>query len=84
MIGTVAVGIVFGLTAAIALRWRSRHAETRIAQRHERLAAIVLYTEAIAAIDALDLALRAEDSRWLLSMSESTTWPRRGVSTEKL
>jgi hypothetical protein len=71
MIGTVVTGALLGLVAAVGLRWRSSHAEKRLTQSREQLAAILLHTEVTAAIAALDLALR--DSKWLLSMSERLT-----------
>lgn len=37
------------------------------------MAAILIHEEMRAAIDGLDLALREDDARWLVSMSESAT-----------
>lgn len=69
----IIVGVVSGLLIALGLRSRSLRALEREAQKREQLAAVLMYAEVAAAIEALDFALRADDPKWLASMSESTT-----------
>lgn len=73
MVPTILVGVALGGLVMLSHRWRAARAEKYEARGREQLAAIVLYEEMKAAISALDLALRHEDSRWLASMSESRT-----------
>jgi hypothetical protein len=73
MIQTVILGIVIGATFMLCLRLRAARAEERAARSRQRLAALVVCEEMKAAISALDLALRADNSKWLVSMSESRT-----------
>jgi len=73
MVGTILFAVVIGGLATLALRWRDRRAEKREARSRERIAAIVLYEEIKAAIDAINMALKDDSSKWLLSMSESAT-----------
>jgi hypothetical protein len=73
MVGVIVVGVVIGGLATVALCRCRAHAEARQARTRERVAAIVLYEEVKAAIDAIDMALQSGGSRWLVSMSESTT-----------
>jgi hypothetical protein len=73
MVQAIVVGVVFGGLAVLALRRHDARAEGREARRRERLAAIVLYEEIKAAIEAIDMALHDNSSKWLVSMAESTT-----------
>ena len=73
MVQAILVGVMIGGSITLGLRWRAARAEEREARSRERLAAVVLHEEMKAAIAALDLALRDDDSRWLVSMSESRT-----------
>jgi len=73
MVQAIVVGVVVGGLAALGLRWRDARAEARGARCRERLAAIVLYEEMRAAIEAIDIALRDDGSKWLVSMARSTT-----------
>jgi hypothetical protein len=73
MVQTIVVGVVVGGLAALGLRRRDERAEAREARSLERLAAIVLYEEMKAAIEAIDMALREDSSKWLVCMAESTT-----------
>jgi hypothetical protein len=71
MIQAVAVGVVVGAAFTVGLHWRAARVEARATHSREELAALVLCEEMKAAISALDFALREDDSRWLVSMSES-------------
>jgi hypothetical protein len=73
MIQTVVVGVVLGGAFILCLWWRAVRAEERAARSRERLAALVVCEEMKAAISALDLALKADNPKWLVSMSESRT-----------
>lgn len=73
MVLAVVVGVVIGGLTTLALRWRDARIAKRDARGRERLAAIVLYEEIAAAINAIDMALRDDSSRWLLSVSQSAT-----------
>jgi hypothetical protein len=73
MLGTIVVGVVVGGLATLARRWHRTLPIWRNGPTREQLAARVVYEEMIAAISAIDLALRDDESRWLLSLSESTT-----------
>jgi hypothetical protein len=73
MIQLVAVGVVSGGGFTLSVRCRAARAEQRAARSRERLAALVVCEEMKAAISALDLALRTDDPKWLVSMSESRT-----------
>lgn len=73
MVAVIVFGVVVGgMTAGVLHRRRTR-AKEREARSRERLAAIVLYEEVMAAIDGIDMALQGEGSKWLFSLSESTT-----------
>jgi hypothetical protein len=82
MIQTVVIGVAVGGAFTLGLRWRAARAEERAARSRERLAALLVCEEMKAAISALDLALRGDDPKWLVSMSESRTlseaWHRHG------
>ena len=69
----IIVGVVIGLLAALELRSRSHRAQEREAQKREQLAAALMYAGVAAAIESLDFVIRADDSKWLASMSETTT-----------
>lgn len=71
--GAIVVGVVLGCVAALGLRRLDAHAIDREARHQERLAAIILYEEIKAAIEAIDMALKDDSSKWLVSMSESIT-----------
>ncbi len=73
MVQAIAVGVVVGGLAALGLRRRDAHAEAREARSRERIAAVVLYEEIKAAIEAIDMALHDDSSKWLVSVAESTT-----------
>jgi hypothetical protein len=73
VIRTVVVGVVLSGVFTLCLRWRAARAEERAARSRQRLAALVVCEEMKAAINALDLALKADNSKWLVSMSESRT-----------
>jgi hypothetical protein len=73
MVGAIVFGFVVGGLFALGLRSRATREQRREARRRERLAAIVLCEEMQSAIDALDMALRDDGSKWLVSMSQSTT-----------
>ncbi len=73
MVLAIVVGVVIGGLATVGLRGHAARVEERHARSRERLAAIVLYEEVKAAIDAIDLALQDDSSRWFESMSESPT-----------
>jgi hypothetical protein len=73
MVQTFVVAGSFGAVAGLAWWWRARRAEELAAERREQLAVIVMYGEMTAAIEALDLALRDDGSKWVVSMSESRT-----------
>jgi hypothetical protein len=74
MVQAIVVGVVVtGGVIRFGLRWHAARAEERAGRSREQLAAVVLYEEMKAAISALDLALRDEHSKWLVSMSESRT-----------
>jgi hypothetical protein len=73
MIQTVAIGVVISGVYTFCLWWRAVRAEERAARSRQRLAALVVCEEMRAAISAIDLALKADNSKWLVSMSESRT-----------
>jgi hypothetical protein len=73
MAPAIVLGVVFGGLIHGGLRWRAARREKPEVESRERLAALVLYEETKAAIDALDLALRGDSSKWFVSMSESRT-----------
>ena len=69
----IVLGVVFGGLIHGGLRWRATRREKPEVQSREQLAALVLYEEMKAAIDALDLALSGDGYKWFASMSESRT-----------
>jgi len=73
MVQTIVAGVVIGGLVAILRRRRDARAKERQARSRERLAAILLYEEIEAAIDAIDMALQNHNSKWLASMSQSAT-----------
>ena len=73
MVQAIVCGVVVGVVAALCLRWRDARAQAHQERGRERLAAIVLYEEINAAIEAIDMALRDDSSKWLVSMAESKT-----------
>ena len=87
MVRAIVVGAVIAGLITLGLRWRVARAQERQARAREQLAALVLYEEMQAAISALDFALR-EDSKWLVSMSESRTlseaWHEHGMELSGL
>jgi hypothetical protein len=82
MIQAVLVGVVIAGLVTLCVRWRAARARERAARNREQLAALLLCEEMKAAISALDLALRSDDPKWLVSMSESRTlseaWQEHG------
>jgi hypothetical protein len=73
MVQTVVVGVVVGAIFTIGLRWRAARINERVMRSREQFAALVVREEMKSAISALDLALKGDDSKWLVSMSESRT-----------
>jgi hypothetical protein len=67
---TIVICVVLGVLVMLARWWR---AGARDARSREQVAAILIHEEMTAAISSLDLALREDDARWLVSMSESAT-----------
>jgi hypothetical protein len=73
MVLAIVVGLLIGGLTILMQGWRARRRAERAVRSREQIAALVLYEEMTAAISALDLALTADGSKWLLSMSESRT-----------
>jgi len=67
---TIVICVVVGVLVTLA-RWR--RAGARDARCREQVAAILIHEEMTAAISSLDLALREDDAKWLVSMSQSAT-----------
>jgi hypothetical protein len=73
MVLAIIVGLLIGGVTTFMHRLHKRRAAERAVRSREELAALLLYEEMTAAISALDLALTADGSKWLRSMSESRT-----------
>lgn len=71
MVEAIVFAVVLGGLVALGLCWREVLAREREARNREQLAVVVLYEEMQATIDSLESALKADRSKWLLSMSQS-------------